>query len=70
MITKHLSMLVPSTNLTLKINANKKALFMSMGRRTILAVVWKGEQFSRCYGKKNNSCCCGKKNNNCRYFGE
>jgi hypothetical protein len=34
-----------------------------MGSGTILVVVWKGEQFSHCYGKKNNSRCYGKNNN-------
>jgi hypothetical protein len=41
-----------------------------MGRRTILVDVWKGEQFSLCYGKKNISHCYGKKNNNSCCFGK
>jgi hypothetical protein len=48
----------------------KKTLFISMGRRTILVDVWKGEQFSLCYGKKNISHCYGKKNNNSCCFGK
>jgi hypothetical protein len=35
-----------------------------MARGTILVVVWKGKQFSHCYGKKNNNSRCFEKENN------